>query len=121
MDRVEAEEAPRVPALVVEPEERHVLVLVMLIAGTLGGRVRKIRERRPVDVPVQYRRVADTELAWRKAVVCALDREDCTGDDRICALLDVPERSNLREKVLKVPAYAAVLVRRDERDVVVVV
>ena len=39
MDRVEAEEAPRVPALVVKPEERHVLVLIMLIAGTLGGRV----------------------------------------------------------------------------------
>lgn len=119
MHREEAQEAPRVPVGILKPQQRQLLVLVILVLRPLLFRVRKICTRRPVDVRIQNRRVPYAQLAWSQIVVCPLDGENGPCDDRVGRLLDVPEGSELREQVFQVPAYAAVLVRRRKRDVLV--
>lgn len=119
VDSVEAQEAPRAPARVIEPEEREVLVLVELVLRTFGGGVCEVRARRAVPVPVDYRGVPQAEFARGEAVVSALNGEHGSSNDSVCSSLHISECGNLRKEVLKVSANTTVLVRRTEGDVVV--
>lgn len=91
--------------------------MIELIPCALRSRVREVRRRRAVNVRVEDGCVPQAELPGREARVRLLHGAHSARDDRVRGLLHVPERSELREQVLEVPADARVLVRPDERDV----
>ncbi|CAK5273426.1 unnamed protein product [Mycena citricolor] len=101
-------------------QQAHEFVLVPALCHVLRPfrrRIRQIRSGAAIDVPADDRRVPQAQRPRRQRVVRAHDGQDDARDDRVVALLHEPERGQLREEVLEVPADPGVLVRARDRDV----
>ena len=85
----ETDETPSIPARIVEPQQRHVLILVILVPGPLGCRVSQVGRWGPVDVSTQDGCISNSEGSRREVLVGSLYGEDCAGHDGISSLLDI--------------------------------
>lgn len=120
MHRKEAQEPSRFPTLLIfEPNKCHILVLIELVPAPLLLGVRQVGRGRPVPISIYDGRIPDRQGAGGKRGVCALRGEDCTLDDRCGRSIDVSQSGELREEVLEIASHAGVLVRADERDVLI--
>ena len=89
MNREETDETPRIPVHIAEPQQRHVLVLVILVPGPLGRGVSQVSRWGPINVSIQDCCISDGNVSRREILVGSLHSEDRTGHDGISGLLDV--------------------------------
>lgn len=117
MDSEETEQSPCFSGRIIKAQNRHILVLVILVQRPFGGRIRKVCSGRTIDIRVQDSRIADTQRPRREACVGTLHGEDSPCNDGVCRLWDISERRDLGKQVFKVSSDARVLVGPDESDV----
>lgn len=95
MHREETDKTPSISFRIIEPQQRHVFVLVILVPGPFGRRVSQVCRWRPVDISIKNGCVSDGEGSGCKVVVCSLYGEDRAGHDGIGGLLDITKRGDL--------------------------
>lgn len=91
MDSKEAQEPPRVPAVIIKSQQCQVFVLVILIQCSFIGRICEVCRWRSVKVGIKHRGVSETQLACFEAVMGPLDGAYCAGDNGCGGLIYVAE------------------------------